>query len=63
MDFNNRYMQIIRKKVLNSQKRKKFCAAVISNNIITDYFRLEFIEELNNINNMWIPNFGRNMDI
>jgi len=61
--FNNRYMQIIRKKVLNSQKRKKFCAAVISNNIITDYFRLEFIEELNNINNMWIPNFGRNMDI
>ena len=45
--FNNRYLNIIRKKVLNSHKRKKFCAAVISNDYITDFFRLEFIEELN----------------
>ena len=50
--FNNRYLQLIRKKVLNSHKRKKFCAAVISNNIITDYFRLEFIEELNKYKNI-----------
>ena len=50
--FNNRYLQLIRKKVLNSPKRKKFCAAVISNNIITDYFRLEFIEELNKYKNI-----------
>lgn len=50
--FNNRYLQLIRKKVLNSHKRKKFCAAVISNTIITDYFRLEFIEELNKYKNI-----------
>jgi hypothetical protein len=45
--FNNRYLKLIRKKVLNSHKRTKFCAAVISNKYWTDYFRLEFIEELN----------------
>ena len=45
--FNNRYLNIIRKKVLNSHKRKKFCAALISNDYCTDFFRLEFIEELN----------------
>lgn len=45
--FNNRYLKLIRKKVLNSPKRTKFCAAVISNKKWTDYFRLEFIEELN----------------
>ena len=45
--FNNRYLNLIRKKVLNSHKRKKFCAAVISNDYFTDYFRLEFIDELN----------------
>ena len=50
--FNNRYLQLIRKKVLNSHKRKKFCAALISNTIITDYFRLEFIEELNKYKNI-----------
>jgi hypothetical protein len=46
-DFNKKYLQLIRKKVLKSHKRKKFCAAVISNNYWTDNFRLEFIEELN----------------
>jgi hypothetical protein len=45
--FNNRYLNIIRKKVLYSHKRKKFCAALISNDYWTDFFRLEFIEELN----------------
>ena len=37
----------IRKKVLNSPKRNKFCGAVISNSFISDNFRLHFIEELN----------------
>jgi hypothetical protein len=46
-DFNKRKLKLIRKKVLKSPKRKKFCAAVISNNYWTDYFRLKFIEELN----------------
>ena len=46
-NFNNRYLNSIRKKVLRSHKRKKFCAAVISNSNRSDYFRLEFIEELN----------------
>jgi len=46
--FNNRYLQLIRRKVLKSHKRKKFCAAVISNFYFTDYFRLKFIDELNN---------------
>lgn len=48
-NFNNRYLKLIRKKAINSHKRKKFCAAVISNNYFTDNFRLEFIEELNRI--------------
>ena len=46
-NFNNRYFKLIRKKVLNSHKRAKFCAAVITNTYWTDYFRLEFIEQLN----------------
>ena len=33
-------------KVINSFKRKKFCSAVISNNFITDGFRIKFINEL-----------------
>ena len=49
-DFNNRYLKLIRNKVLNSYKRTKFCSAVISNSYWTDYFRLEFIEELNMLN-------------
>ena len=36
-----------RNKTLNSPKRMKFCAALISNNISTDGFRLKFIKELN----------------
>ena len=35
-----------RKKVLNSPKRQKFCAALISNFNSTDGFRLKFIKEL-----------------
>lgn len=46
-DFNNRYFKIIRRNALKSHKRKKFCAAVISNDFFTDKFRLKFIEELN----------------
>ena len=44
-DINNFY--ISRNKALNSPKRLKFCAALISNNFSTDGFRLEFIKELN----------------
>ena len=45
--FNIKYLKLIRKKVLNSHKRTRFCAAVISNTYWTDKFRLEFIKELN----------------
>ena len=45
--FNNTSLKLIRKKVLTSHKRKKFCAALITNTHTTDYFRLEFIEKLN----------------
>ena len=44
-DFNN--ISHIRKKILNNPIRNKFCAALISNSITTDGFRLKFIEELN----------------
>ena len=44
-NFNN--LVISRNKALNSPKRRKFCAALISNNISTDGFRLKFINELN----------------
>jgi len=37
----------IRERVLKNGKRKKFCAAVISNHHITDYIRLYFIKKLN----------------
>ena len=37
----------IRINSLSSLKNKKFCSATISNSIITDKFRLEFIEKLN----------------
>ena len=36
----------IKEEVLNRNIRKKFCAAVISNSQFTDYFRLDFINEL-----------------
>ena len=35
-----------RKNALNNSMKKKFCAAVISNDLISDKFRLEFIKEL-----------------
>ena len=40
-------IEVIRKKVLKNPLRKKFCAALISNNITTDNFRIDFINELN----------------
>ena len=36
----------VRKIILNNPKRKKFCSAVISNEFISDKFRLKFIKEL-----------------
>ena len=46
-NITNSDLQLIRKKVIYSPKRKNFCAAVISNSVVTDYFRLKFIKELN----------------
>ena len=45
--FKKNEIEVIRKKVLKNPLRKKFCAALISNNITTDNFRLDFINELN----------------
>ena len=45
-NLNNDYFNSIRNKTINSDKRTKFCAALISNNISTDGFRINFIEEL-----------------
>ena len=44
--YDIKNFNIVRKNVLNNQIRKKFCAAVISNNFSTDGFRLKFINEL-----------------
>lgn len=44
---NNYNFKIIRNKVIKSQKKNKFCAAVISNFWHTDNVRLDFINELN----------------
>ena len=46
-DFNKYDFNDFRIKVLNSPKRLKFCGAVISNHIISDGFRIKFINELN----------------
>lgn len=47
-NLNNTYFSLYRNEVINSSKKKKFCAALISNNFITDGFRIKFINELNN---------------
>jgi hypothetical protein len=44
---NIKIIEKLREKSLQSPIRKKFCAAVISNNILTDGFRTKFIDELN----------------
>jgi hypothetical protein len=45
---NEKDINKARKKALStSLKRKKFCAAVISNDFFTDFFRNNFIDELN----------------
>ena len=46
LDFNNTLFKRIRNKVLNEPKRKKFCAAVITNIQSTNGFRLQFINQL-----------------
>ena len=48
----NKYYRRARNKVLSEPIRKKFCAAVISNFKITDYFRLNFINELSKYKNV-----------
>ena len=46
--INLKYKEIekIREAILKKPIRKKFCAALISNNLITDGFRINFINEL-----------------
>jgi hypothetical protein len=46
-NYTNSKLFILRKIVLKNQKRKKFCAAVISNHRSYSNFRLHFINELN----------------
>ena len=45
--YNTTDFFYIRQKVLKNKLKKKFCAAVISNYVFTDNFRLNFIEKLN----------------
>ena len=45
--IKNESIELIRKKIFENNIRTKFCAAVISNNLTTDGFRLNFINELN----------------
>ena len=46
-DFKNNFVLNIKEKIFKSTKKKKFCAAVISNTISSNKYRLKFIEELN----------------
>ena len=46
-NLNNTYYTLYRNEIIkNISKKTKFCAALISNNIITDGFRIKFINEL-----------------
>ena len=45
--YNIKAIKKLREKALNGSMRTKFCAALISNNISSDGFRLKFINELN----------------
>ena len=45
--LKNKELDLIRTRILNNTIRTKFCAGVISNNYVTDGFRLNFINELN----------------
>ena len=45
--MNNTIFSLYRNEVIKNNAKKKFCAALISNNIITDGFRIKFINELN----------------
>ena len=47
LSYNIKSIKKMREKALNSPMRVKFCAAVISNNVCSDGFRLKFIDELN----------------
>ena len=45
--IKNKNFNYIRMATLKYKRKRKFCAAVISNNISTDFFRNNFIKELN----------------
>ena len=44
--LKNEQLEQIRARILNNSIRTKFCAGVISNNVKTDGFRMDFINEL-----------------
>jgi hypothetical protein len=46
LNIKNKFFETIRKKAYRNEKRKKFCAAVISNFKCTNGFRIKFINEL-----------------
>ena len=46
-NLSNTYFSLYRNEVINNPRKRKFCAALISNNFITDGFRVKFINELN----------------
>ena len=47
LNVKNKDFMRKRNQTLNNKIRKKFCAAVITNNLSTDWYRLHFIQELN----------------
>ena len=47
LNVKNKDFMRKRNQTLNNKIRKKFCAAVITNNLSTDGYRLHFIQELN----------------
>ena len=47
LNIKNKFFDKIRRKAYKSKKKKKFCAAVISNFKSSDRFRINFINELN----------------
>ena len=64
---NYKNISEVRKNVLNSPFRTKFCSALISNSISTDFFRLKFINELNkykkvDMGGLYNNNIGKRID-
>ena len=50
LKFKYEHLQIIRKNIINGVSRKKFCAAVISNNKYTNHFRFKLNKKIMKVN-------------